>query len=47
MIWRYTIGNCLTTLQIDLECPLKKGPMSITKEVQIPKHVVCDILIAS
>ncbi|KKY24104.1 putative phosphatidylglycerol phosphatidylinositol transfer protein [Phaeomoniella chlamydospora] len=27
------IGN------VDLECPLKKGPMTLTKEVQIPKEV--------
>ena len=27
------IGN------VDLECPLKKGPMTLTKQVKIPKEV--------
>jgi hypothetical protein len=29
------------TQQIDMECPVKKGVLTIKKEVDIPKQVVC------
>lgn len=31
--------------QIDINCPLEKGPLTIEKEVDIPKQVVSDSLV--
>lgn len=36
---------CETVKNVDLECPLKKGDMVLTKDVELPKEIppVCDI----
>ncbi|KAF1354011.1 phosphatidylglycerol/phosphatidylinositol transfer protein precursor [Delphinella strobiligena] len=30
---------CENIKNVDLECPLKKGPMSLTKDVELPKEI--------
>lgn len=30
---------CDNIKNVDLECPLKKGPMTLTKDVELPKEI--------
>jgi len=36
---RQTVDLCEQIESVDLKCPLKKGPMTFTKEVEIPSQV--------
>lgn len=38
-IIRQTADLCDTVKNVDLECPLKKGDLTITKDVDLPKEI--------
>jgi hypothetical protein len=38
-IIRQTADLCDTVKNVDLECPIKKGEMSLTKDVDLPKQI--------
>ena len=38
-IIRQTANLCDTVKNVDLECPIKKGDIKLTKEVDLPKEI--------
>jgi hypothetical protein len=38
-IIKQTADLCNTVKEVDLECPIKKGDMTLTKEVELPKQI--------
>ena len=38
-IIRQTADLCDTVKNVDLECPIKKGELSLTKDVDLPKQI--------
>ena len=38
-IIRQTADLCDTIGKVDLECPLKKGELALTKDVELPKQI--------
>lgn len=38
-IVKQTADLCNTVKEVDLECPIKKGDMTLTKEVELPKQI--------
>jgi hypothetical protein len=38
-IIRQTADLCSQVKEVDLECPLKKGELALTKDVELPKQI--------
>jgi hypothetical protein len=38
-IIRQTADLCDTVKNVDLECPIKKGELALTKDVELPKQI--------